>query len=198
MRCGSPQRSRTSATRGGRRGRRPREATCRLAATDCIHVDAMRFSSTGTWASSTPFRPRPVFFRGPDDAASPGPLHGAADPGATRRLPHDAATHGGFLDGAAHPARTALRTPRRATAFRTTTRRSLAPFRARRRETLLAIRRSRPRATAPRTPRLVAALFATRLTLRTLRTTLRTLLFATPRLTVFAIVASFLLRVQGG
>ena len=83
----------------------------------------------------------------------------------------------------------ALRTPRRATAFRTTTRRTLAPFRARRRETLLAIRRSRPRATTPRTPGLVAALFATRLILRTLRTTLRTFLFATLCLTVVAIVA---------
>ena len=82
-----------------------------------------------------------------------------------------------------------LRTPRRATAFRTTTRRTLAVFRARRRETLLAIRRSRPRATTPRTPGLVAALFATRLILRTLRTTLRTFLFATLCLTVVAIVA---------
>ncbi len=83
---------------------------------------------------------------------------------------------------------TALRTPRRATAFRTTTRRRLAPLRARRRETLLAIRRSRPRATAPRTPPLVTALFATRLALRTLRTALRSLLLATPRLKVFLIV----------
>jgi len=88
---------------------------------------------------------------------------------------------------------TALRTARRATAlrttFRATTRRTRAVFRARRRETLRAIRRSRPRATAPRTPGLVAARFATRLVLLTLRATRRTLLLATPRPAVFLIVA---------
>lgn len=53
-------------------------------------------------------RARPHVGRGqppPDDPASSGLLHGPADPGATRRLPHggllDAATYGGSLHSAA-------------------------------------------------------------------------------------------------
>ena len=102
VRCGSPQRSRTSGTR---EGRRPRKATCRLAATDCIYVDAMRFSATGTWASPT-FRPRPVFFPRSGRPGAPRASSRRDDASANHRFPH-AATHHGFLDGRARLADTA-------------------------------------------------------------------------------------------
>ncbi len=63
------------APHGGEFSRDPREAICRPAATDCIHLEARRLSSTGTWASPTRGRPRPLFSGrpvGPRSASRPG------------------------------------------------------------------------------------------------------------------------------
>ena len=183
------------------------------AATDCLH--GCRYgaaSSTGTSARSSPDPPRPVSSSRP---GRPGELRSSSRPGG--RTPRRTAA---FLTprrtaALLTPRRTAalltprrttalltlrrttaLLTARRATALRTTARRSPAPLRARRRATLLTVRRSRLRATFFRTPRPPTALLATRLTLRTLRTALRTRLLAT--LFLIAIVGSPCLGSGGG
>ena len=80
-----------------------REAICRPAATDCVHVEARR-SARREQGRAHPHIGRRQSF--PDDPASSGPLHGPADPGATRCLSHggslDAAAYGGSLHSAAY------------------------------------------------------------------------------------------------
>ena len=102
---------RTLATTDGRltageSSRDPREAICRPAATDCIHLEARRLSSTGTWASPSRGRLSPLFSGQPVGARS------ASLPAAPWRGPrpsaHRGARDGLADDGPAHPVRARL------------------------------------------------------------------------------------------